>query len=714
MNDKQEVPLDEKLKTDSALDLRYLVNVLIELQLTIRKLLLYSLSHTSVPALLENLEKHFNILFEFVDEMTLGVTRNEFIYKGSPISTSNPVIRQLANRMNQFELASITFIKGLTKNDIFHFLKFIIESGKSSPGRREDSVSRLHQDTQLIKVSLIRFKEVLKNSQETDPSFEQSERRDGKGLWRDLVTNLMNDSTGQEQQRQPIESEENANPGDLAELINHLCKSGDKDAKSYERTIVKYLNNQEDNQNLTSEERIQFNRELSTLLNRLEPEVRQQIFRISLEETEKEKGPLEEVLPFLSEPMLLEVFNQIHLSNQNISAPMVSLLNKFTELSANNPRLEDILDSKLGIEKNIFRELLTNKADRIYYPATYRSQLDQELVQAIEDTRVLSGTEVAAIEAVAVNYHLALIVLELLEGPVGIQSEYGGLIDLMDQLLKDGLGDRAYIVMQDCLLLIFDKLKSANSSEYAFYEQKIKTFVSPEFLASLLQNLRVNSNERLVRLFGFIKEIAGTDLIRILLDQLETEENMSVRKYLLQQIIQCGKPVIPQAVQRLKSPKWFVVRNMLVLLKDLKAKEVLPEIQRYFIEAKSSKVKLAALQTLEAIGKGSDFFYKSISTALHDQDSGTVRQAISMILSSKDSQAMEILKGVLKHLHQKKDALIILQMVRKSNAPELIPVLEKLRRSLRMRFWKGSHIRRLLKSVNETIHEVSRKGQDRA
>lgn len=707
--------MNEKLKTDSILDLSYLVNVLIELQLTIRKLSLYSLSHILVPKLLENLEKHFNILFEFVDETTLGITRNEFIYQGSNISSNNPVIRQLAKRLNQVGLASISFIKGLTKDDIFNLIKFIIESGKTSPDKRKESVYKIHQETQYIRIGLIRFGEALNSSKESNGTAEaQRNKQDRKGLWRNLVSTLMDENPAAGNLTQNLETEENANPAELAELINHLCESGRREAKSYERTIVKYLNNQEDKQNLTPEERIQFNRDLSKLLTRLEPEVRQQIFRISMEETDKEKGPLEEVLPFFSEPILLEVFNQIHQSNQNISAPMVSLLNKFTELSATNSKLGDILATKLDSEKNIFQELLTNKANRVFYPSSYRTQLDQDLVQKHGDTGVFSGADAAAVEPAAVNYHLALIILELLEGPIGLQSEYGDLINLMNQLLKDGLGDQTHAVLQEFLLLIFNKLELANPENRQFFEEKVKNFISPEFLTSMLQNLRVSGNERLIRLFGYMKDLAGTDLIRILLDQLETEENMSARKYLLQQLIQCGNAVIPQAVQRLKSQKWFVVRNMLVLLKDLKAIEGLQEIQRYFMEAKSSKVKLAALQAIESIGKGTDFFYKTMSTALGDKDPGIIRHAVSIILSSQDPKGVEVLKTILQDLYQNKNGEIILQLVKKSNATELIFDLERLRRRLRIRFWKGRHIRALLKTVNEAIGELSRKRQNHA
>ncbi|MFI5304156.1 MAG: HEAT repeat domain-containing protein [Nitrospiria bacterium] len=707
--------MNENVKSDSAIDPRYFMNVLIELQVGIRKLSLYSLSHNLVPTLLENLEKHFNILFEFVAEVTLGITRNEFIYQGINISSANPVIRELARRMNQLGLASMAFKKGLLKEDIFKFLKFIIESGKTTPSKREEDVSQLHQETQYIRVKLIRFGEALKSVRsEEEPEEGQSNIQDRNGLWRNLVTTLMDGSTESVNPTNGLQSDEKANTEDLAELINHLCKSGPKESKSYEHTIVKYLNTQEENQNLTPEERIRFNRELSNLLTRLEPEVRQQIFRISLEETEKEKGPLEEVLPFFSEPMLLEVFNQIHQSNRNISAPMLSLLNKFTELSEQNNQLKDVLTSNLKEDDNIFRELLTNKADRVFYPSSYRALLDQELVHKPDESALSSSAEVAAIEPAAVNYHLSLIILELFERPDGSPSEYENLIDLFNRLQKEGLGNQTHEVMENFLLLVFNKLEKASTENRKVFETKVIKYMSPDFLSSLLQRLRTSGDERFSKLFAYMRDLAGADLIRILLDQLETEENMSTRKYLLQQIILCGKAVIPQAVKRLRSPKWFVVRNMLVLLKDLKAREGLPEIYRYFMEANSSKVKLAALQALETIGRKTEYFYKGILAALGDRDPSLIRHAVSVILSSHDPEALEILKTLILNLYKKENAMTILQMVKRSNATELTLSLQKLRRSLKFRFWQGSHVRAMLKTVNETLKAFSKIGIDHA
>jgi HEAT repeat protein len=192
------------------------------------------------------------------------------------------------------------------------------------------------------------------------------------------------------------------------------------------------------------------------------------------------------------------------------------------------------------------------------------------------------------------------------------------------------------------------------------------------------------------------------------LDLLEVEENLSVRKRLLQWIAQCGPAVIPQAVQRLTNPKWYVVRNMLVLLKDLGAKEALPEIVRC-LQQDSSKLRLAALQAIESLGKGTDSYYRALSTALRDSDPVVFRKAVSMTLSPPDPRALEMITARLRYSGEIKtdgQLITVLEMIRKSRVKELLPALVKLRRQLSLRFWQWNRTRVLYKAVKHTVREL--------
>ena len=701
--------MDELSRPSSVIDPRYLVNVLIELQVAIRKVSLYSLSHAIVPNLLENLEKQFGVLFEFAETVTFGITRHEVLYQDSVISASNPVIRELARGLNQFNLASMTFSNGLTKAEILKFLKLLVEGRGQAPEKKEQMVSQLHQEVPSIRLKLISFGEAIKGRQEeADPANPQKTELEGKELWRGLVWQLMEEGPEAEQQLLNPDFKDETDLEGLSDLINRLCHGQGAGSQSYERAIVRYLNDQANRQVLSSDQRIHLNRELNKLLSNLQSDVREQIFRISLEDTQNGSKSIEELLDVLPAPMLLEVLNQVQVSNQNISAPMLSLLKKFTDLSANDEKIRELLALKLENRKDLFQELLTNRANRAFYPESYRSLLDQELAIQPTDGTTSPIANQREVDPAEVNHHLVLVILELLEGAISSLPEYEGLINQMNQLLTEGLGDRTQTLLQETLLLLFKKLGSAGEEDRQFLQKEIKKFIKPEVLNHLLQTYRAQGDESVSDLLGLIRETAGAEVIPMFLDLLETEENLSVRKRLLGLIVQCGSAVIPQAVQRLKSTKWYVVRNMLVLLRDLRAKEALPEIARC-MQQDSPKMRMAVLQAIEALGKGTEYFYQALSIALKDQDPALFRKAISLIISSQDRRAMEMITTQLRYSSQLKTdrhLLTVLEMIRKAGTQELIPALVKLRRQLWLRFWQWNRQRTLYKAVNHAIHEL--------
>ena len=701
--------MDETSQSAQAIDSSHFVNVLVGLQVAIRKVGLYSFSHTVVPGLLENLETNFKVLFESVEGVTFGITRHEFLFQDTSLSAGNPVIRELARGLNQFGLAGMSFSKGLTKEDILKFLRLLVEGRGQPPEQRERMIAQLHQEVPAIRLKLIRFGEALKGPQETvDPEIREKTEQQEKVLWRGLVKQLLDQNAKTGQSMLSMNADEKIDLEKLGELINQLCRESGPESKRSELTIAGFLQAQTEGRTLDPEQRMHLYRELSEMLSNLDPAVREQIFRFSVEGTENGKASVEDLLEFLPETQLVEILNQIQLSNQGVSAPMLSLLNKLTDLSAKNEKIKEMLTSKLENHQDLFQELFTNRANRTYYPSSYRSLLDQELTHQPVEKENTPIAEMKEIEPDAVNHHLGLVILELLDGPIRSQPEYEGLIRQITRLLTEGLGDQSHAVLKETLSILFRKLKSADETSRPFIQKEIKNFIKPEVFAGLLQSLRTEGDERVGDLLGQLRELAGSEGIPLLLDLLEVEENLSVRKRLLQWIIQCGPAVIPMAVQRLKNPKWYVVRNMLVLLKDLGAKEALPDILRS-LQQDSSKLRMAALQAIESLGKGTDIFNRAISMALRDTDPAVFRKAVSMILSQPDDRSMEMITSRLRfagEISADNQLITVLEMIRKSRVKKLIPDLLKLRRQLRLRFWQWNRIRVLYKAVNNTVREL--------
>jgi hypothetical protein len=702
--------LEEQAHPLPVVDARFLTNVLIELQVAIRKISLYSISHAIVPGVLDVLEKQFSSLFEFMDAVTFGITHQEILYKGGTISSTNPVIRELARGLNQLNLGSMTFKKGITQQEILKFLKFLVE-GRGQPAEKiEQMLLQLHQETPSINLKLLSFGEAIKSHREdTNPEEEPPAEFEGKELWRGLVKKMVEENPGQEQTLLNVEPENLKDLASAADLINNLCRGGATGSQSYERAIVRHLTEQAKRQSQTDDRRLDFKQELNRLLSNLKPEVREQIFRMALEETQNGEISMEELVDFLPSHMLMEVLNQVQVSDQVVSAPMLSLLKKLTNLSEKDEKLGDLLTSRLAERKDLFQELFTNRAQRLFYPSSYRSLLDQELTAKTSGDATALSREKRSIDQAGLNHHLSLILLELLDAPVTSEAEYEGLINYMNRLLTEGLGEKTQAVLLETLPIIFRKLKSANEKDSPFFQKIVKKFINSEVLSHLVQTYRGEGDERVNDLLGLMREFAGSEVIPILLDVLETEENLSVRKRLLGLIVQYGGAVIPFAVQRLNSDKWYVTRNMLVLLRDLQAKTALPQIVRC-IRRDSPKLRMTALQTIDALGKGTKFFYEALSCALKDKDPLVFRKAVGLVISNRDRRALEMITEHLQYSKQMKSdehLMTILEVIQKTGNRELIPVLQRLRRQLRLRFWQWNQLRALYKAVNDALHEIS-------
>ena len=706
--------LEEQFHPAPVVDAGFLINILIELQVAIRKISLYSISHATIPDILEGLEKQFSALFESLDTVTFGITRQEILYKGGTISSNNPVIRELARGLNQLNLGSMTFKKGITQQEILKFLKFLAEGHGQPSEKVEQLLSKLHEEVTSINLKMLSFGEAIKSHLD-DTNLEETPNAEfeGKELWRGLVKKMVEENPGQEQTLLNVEPENLRDLASAADLINNLCRGGGTSSQSYERAIVRHLVEQAKRQAKTDDGHLDFKQELNKLLSKLKPEVREQIFRMALEETQSGEVAMEELVDFLPSHMLMEMLNQVQLSDQGVSAPMLSLIKKLTNLSENDEKLGDLLASRLEERKDLFQELFTDRAKRLFYPSSYRSLLDQELTAKHPEGVSPLPHEKKSIDQAALNHHLSLILLELLDAPVFSEGEYEGLINYMNRLLTGGLGEKTQTVLLETLMLLFRKLKSAAEKDRPFLQKEVKKFINSEVLSHLVQTYRGEGDAKVSDLLGLMREVAGAEVIPILLDVLETEENLSVRKRLLGLIVQYGGAVIPFAVQRLNSDKWYVTRNMLVLLRDLQAKTALPQIVRC-IRRDSPKLRMTALQTIDALGKGTKFFYEALSFALKDKDPLVFRKAVGLVISNQDPRSLEMITEHLQYSKQMKPdehIMTILEVIQKTGNRELIPVLQRLRRQLRLRFWQWNQLRTLYRAVNDALHEISARAE---
>ncbi len=122
---------------------------------------------------------------------------------------------------------------------------------------------------------------------------------------------------------------------------------------------------------------------------------------------------------------------------------------------------------------------------------------------------------------------------------------------------------------------------------------------SPAGLDALLEALAEWGKSRRTGVMQIVT-LLGLAVVPSLLDRLEVEESLSVRRRLLEMVVAVGEPAIPHLRALLDSREWFVVRNALLLLGRLQDPS-LPELAARHLKDADPRVVAEAATALAAV-----------------------------------------------------------------------------------------------------------------
>ncbi|HEX9758435.1 MAG TPA: HEAT repeat domain-containing protein [Nitrospiria bacterium] len=700
-------------QTTALINPNHLINTLIDLQVGIRKVSFYSSSHPIIPKLVKNLDCQFQNLLLEAESIAIGIARDELLHQGNLIAKNNPVIRELARMLNQLNLISVIFHKGVTEDVIFRFLKLVAECRSITLPEREEALKAFHEDTNLISLKHISFGQAVKETKNENPLNQDSDGR-REGLWKGLIKNLSETGSLSPEEAPLLEEKEfHADSAKMANLIQMLCKKNKNESQTYERVIARFIQEQGKQHQLDKKSEAEVKKDIRTFMTNLPTEIRENIFRFCIENIHNNNTGLENLIEDMPPAQMGEVMNQIHLSNQKVSSPILGLLKKLTTLSEGNNQLKDQLTTKLEGHQDLMEELFTSHADREFYPKSYRALLDEELAMGSIEGKGDQPSDEDFLDETNNNRHLAFILLEMLEGPIRHEESYEKCVDYLNRLLKEGVGPSRQKILPETLHILLDQHRNGPETHRSLMQRQIKKFLNPELMSQILQTSSGPEDRKNDNLLSEILAIAGDEIIPTLLDLLEVEETLTVRKRLLQIITHCGKKVIPIVVKRLENEKWYVVRNMLVLLRELKAKEALPQMVGC-MKNPFSNVKVAALQALGEVGRDTEYFFQGLAQSLKDEDYKVFMAGTSILLMSKHTRSMDMVMNYLKTTKWGGDSFgrkqAILKTIGKNGGGEWIPILQSFKQQLALRFWNWRRQRALRKELAKTLSDLNDRG----
>ena len=124
-NKEAQPALPQQAEHDIPLDTELLSEAVIELNISRKNVGIYPPGHIQIA---KSIERTFQILQKMLEiraEMTLGVAKDTLLVGQDYLDKKNPVYRDFALAMSQHEIASVTFIRGLEKDELVRFQRIL-------------------------------------------------------------------------------------------------------------------------------------------------------------------------------------------------------------------------------------------------------------------------------------------------------------------------------------------------------------------------------------------------------------------------------------------------------------------------------------------------------------------------------------------------------------------------------------------------------------
>ncbi len=601
---------DEKEKLP--LDARILSEAIIELNISRRTVSIYPRGHPSVENSLNRAFGHLQKLLELRPEVTLAVAKDTLIIDDYFLDKKNPVYKEFALNLSRMNIAYVTFISGLIKDELYEFHRLLSEDDRdSSAATLQDALKG--RNIIHIRIGFIDYDAFSFHEGKTE------KEAPGGHLWERYVFGLLK---GTLQTEDLSEALQKIPPEMLAGFLNRTITDEVKE-ESYDRVITTYMRR--------SSERAFSSKDIKRLMdfiNGLRPELKKQFLSSAFKAIPKDIDAAEKALKDVSVDEIIGLLTTVNEQKITIPEPLKNLLDKFSRLHSDEAGdlfwgggliADDILlspDVTSLLSEGNFEKFVTD---------TYQKEIQKlsgftAAGVAVEELKELKRE--CSDEYIEMDFNYT--VLELILSDIISEEEYNYFINILKEQAVSFMG-----VGQYGMVVRIVKTLESNAERKRFSDitaEACSYFNSPEFISQFIDSLRITGRQMREEALLFCDHY-GERIITPLLDALIEENSEAVRRFLTGLIIHFGDKAVPEAINRLEDKRWFVKRNMLFILRECGGKEVLPYV-RLCLHHDNLKVSFEAIKCL--LKAGDSYGVDTLREYLRSASGEAVEQAIAL------------------------------------------------------------------------------------
>jgi HEAT repeat protein len=625
---QEEKSREKKGKEEQPLDAKLLSDAVIELNISRRSVGLYPPEHPITKQSIKSAYLLLKKLFEIRNSITLGVAKDVLMVDEYTLDRNNPVFMEFAFALHLKSIASITFYSGLEEHEVLILHELI--SDKDLPagqGLIELDLYKKLRHIKFVPIDISRFKFV--------EGARGGEKDSGQIVWEDYVYGLMEGKL----EREDAEGVVLKIPAiDVASFINNYPRASDE---GYDRIITSYL---------SKKGRKETNREalkrFITLVEHLSPDIKKQLLQRAASSTVMTGRDADEMLASVSTEEMERMIN-LFKSQSVLPESLRNVLDKLSETGIEKDVKPDVIAGGVSIIDDILVNedmLKLFEEDKFgdFVDEKYQKELNDILkTKFIGDSELIPGAKKSMSPEIIDNAY-SDIILELVNFKHIKREDYINLLtrlaELADTFLETGRFDEVLHIHN----IVYSRMLTGSFGDET-HSMLEYFFRSEQFVSKLVEVLNLwgrNQRDSAIKLARVLK----LNLIPRLFESLNIEESAHQRRFYLTVLSHLGSDALKEAADRLDDERWYVVRNMIFLLRISGGKNYIKKI-RPLIRHKNKKVRIEALKTLLHFNAPDAF--SCLRTFLSGRNSQLKESAIKLSGTYRVEKAVPFLLKIL-------------------------------------------------------------------
>ena len=603
--------------------------------LIFKQLKLYGSANRQVDLATSRLQGFLETYFLYHETLQLAVARHGFLYDDDFVDRQNNAFAGFAYTLFQHGISAITLQRDISPGDIQEFL---LLTGRPPAETWEEG--GLLAALRMRGIDRISIREMSENDIAYLDEIDETDRdlllKEKSPLWDRFAAAVYRGLTKSDAEDA---GSADVNPASLAELTNQILDNMPaKSQQQFSKGLSSFLASiQFENINLYRRRALA---KLSEFINRISPEIRARLFS-NIFNLRMKPAFTEEFFSGLSDEIIVELLEATAKDSDYVPPLIMKVLGKIAQDKKLKVQHIGQIDKELAKKKNEIAKLFKKDDFEKYVPDKYRDALlniirfDTVPKQVDENLLVLKRS----LEEQQQEKHTADIILKILNESFD-ENYLKGLGDNLVNIVYLYLEDGSYRELNELCALL-----ERQSSPADHFEKFNQTLSSPGFTDAVIRGVGRYGKRCFNDIETLVKTV-GKPFVEPLLTALSADANRANRSFYLKllQQLDAGE-VIPVAVRYLDDTRWFIVRNIIHILRNIQDPQVVSFITP-LMDHTHSKIRHEAIRA--CLHYGCDDATSRLIEMLDAKDSQTVDIAISMARMVKDANVAGRLIALLK------------------------------------------------------------------